>query len=77
VNNYHQEAARWHGGRASAFRSRLSSLLKQRERAKPEDLQGIDEKIQDTRWWIEAEERNQAEAKAGTLMPVLPFFQKA
>ena len=33
-----------------------------------------DEVIQDTRWWIEAEERNVAEAEAGTMVPVVELF---
>ena len=77
MNTYHQEAARWHKGRASAFRSRLSSLFKLRKLAKTDDRPAIDEAIDDTKLWIEAEERNQADAEAGTMLPVLPFFGKA
>ena len=92
MNSYHQEAARWHKGQAGKYRTRLSRLLSDGANATrsfkgisqqkwdymtgSERQQEIDDAIQDTRWWIEAEERNQADAESGTMVPVLEFFKR-
>ena len=57
--------------------SRLKGISEKdlRRMAEAEQQLLTDEVIQDTRWWIEAEERNVAEAEAGTMVPVVDLFR--
>lgn len=91
MNTYHQEAAAWHYQELCKYRDRLSRLLIDGYAHTPkirritdqkwwsysprEKSKLVSETIQDTRWWIEAEERNLAEAKAGTMVPVLQLMR--